>query len=246
MGRSQEITAYVRRLSLLREQAALSGIHTKPEIIIEIEDIERKLVQFQREGYAVPIDFTLPSAPETRPPTTPAPQYGSSNFETHNYGSNINNTGHIGSIVFQSNSQPDQTQLINDGLTALNSQQYERSVQCFESVIRVQPSLTKVSCYLGLALLAGRSPNSLHSATRARVEQLLLTARDNNWLLPELLLGIIECEYYELHGSKSCANISIAQIAQRVKQFELKTDELTWIEHIHLRPSTRRRLGLDS
>ena len=48
------IALYNRRLQKLREQAALKGISTPPEISLEIEDIEAKLAGFQAELETAP------------------------------------------------------------------------------------------------------------------------------------------------------------------------------------------------
>lgn len=40
---------YNRRLQLLKEQQALRGLNTPPEILLEIEDIEAKLGQLETE-----------------------------------------------------------------------------------------------------------------------------------------------------------------------------------------------------
>ncbi|MBC8161137.1 MAG: hypothetical protein H7Z42_07945, partial [Roseiflexaceae bacterium] len=50
---SAEITAFQRRLALLREQAALFGSRVDPAIQIEIEDIEQRLRELGAAG-AVP------------------------------------------------------------------------------------------------------------------------------------------------------------------------------------------------
>ena len=46
------VTIYSRRLQKLKEQQALKGLSTEPEILIEIEDIEAKLQEFQTRGEA--------------------------------------------------------------------------------------------------------------------------------------------------------------------------------------------------
>lgn len=48
------IALYNRRLQKLREQAALKGINTPPEISLEIEDIEAKLAGFRAELETAP------------------------------------------------------------------------------------------------------------------------------------------------------------------------------------------------
>jgi hypothetical protein len=46
---ADELKAHLRRLAHLRVRAALQGINTPPEVLIEIEDIESKISNINKE-----------------------------------------------------------------------------------------------------------------------------------------------------------------------------------------------------
>jgi hypothetical protein len=65
-----ELQAHKRRLAILKEQAALQGMHSDPSVNIEIQDIERQVAELERKLAGAPAASTPGVAPST-PPISP-------------------------------------------------------------------------------------------------------------------------------------------------------------------------------
>jgi predicted ATPase/class 3 adenylate cyclase len=61
--------AHLRRLRILEQQAAVSGINTRPEVLTEIEDLQSAIAQIDAQ---LSSGAEAPSAPASAPPPTPA------------------------------------------------------------------------------------------------------------------------------------------------------------------------------
>jgi hypothetical protein len=105
-----------------------------------------------------------------------------------------------------------------------------------------------VSVYLALARLAGRSFNALHPAEREAIEALLRRAKGASswWVLPALLLAILEIDYYQLHGLVSAAPVSVAEVRSRVGVARLDATSRSLISNVNVSRRARRELQLDA
>ena len=95
----------------------------------------------------------------------------------------------------------------------------------------------RLSVYLALARLAGRSFNALYPTEREAIEALLRRARTSN--LARVLLAILEIDYYQLHGLVSAAPVRPAEV--RVAALDATSRSL--VSHLDISRRARRELA---
>jgi len=117
-----ELQAHKRRLAILKEQAAIEGISRDPRLDIEIEDIERQIVDLQRRLGQIP-DTTIEHSEAPAPAAQPSISASGDAIVANISGSSKVAVGKQISQIEQAGAPsgpPDHT-VIEQGLAALGS-----------------------------------------------------------------------------------------------------------------------------
>jgi len=258
-SRHEEINLHLQRIAVLREQSAMHGREVDPKVLIEIRNIERILTEFRNQGFEIPSDVI----PKENSSTAYSPKdnlnTGNASHTTNvpvsisgGRGLNITIIGDhnpIAPITYQESTDHqiiDEDSEIAKCLAALSINQYSTATRICQLILKSNQSSYKAKGYLAIAQFQGRSPNALHPQVLTQIEDLLREACVDGWLFPEILLAIIECDYYEYHGSRSKNNINLDTVIHRFKNEGISEAELRLLRDIPLRRGTHRRIDLGS
>lgn len=141
--------------------------------------------------------------------------------------------------------KPSYKELLQKGIRFLKALSFEKAAKTLQKAIEADDAESEGHYYLALALLRGRSFNSLYPKERSRIERHLRVAQDPDWLPPSILLAILEIEYYHYHGTSSDNNISVYKVTNQLQSQGLSKQERHLLRRVKIRPETKAKLKLN-
>jgi hypothetical protein len=63
--------SHLRRLRILEQQAAITGVNTRPEVLTEIEDLRTSIAHIERDLRVAEQEGSSPATPSSNEPTFP-------------------------------------------------------------------------------------------------------------------------------------------------------------------------------
>ena len=127
----------------------------------------------------------------------------------------------------------------------LDAEEYEKAVRALETVPPLSPQAGRAHLLHALALLKGRSFNSVRVNIGNIERQLNLARRKSEgWSVPLVLLAVMEIDYYHCHGMMSRNDVSIEEVKARVTENGLSPADLKLCSLVRASAEARHKIGL--
>jgi tetratricopeptide (TPR) repeat protein len=149
-------------------------------------------------------------------------------------------------LIEESKNTDEYNHFLQQGIKLLQAKLYEQAIIKFEQVIQLDSNNINAHFYLAIAKMTDRSFNALYPKERTLIEKHLRTAytQSPNWLLPAILLGALEIDYYNAHGVSSSFDISVRKVNEELRNFTLTQDEVALLKTIKVSREAKQQLGL--
>lgn len=149
-------------------------------------------------------------------------------------------------ISEQSAERADDASLVQRAETMLLQNEFEGVKALLKQVPDDSALAGRSNLLSGLAMMFSNSLGRMSPAERAEMEKYLRTAHRKlaNPVPALICLAVLEIDYYHYHGRSSENQISITEVAERLRRDSLPAEDINLLKRIKTSPLARQKLGL--
>ena len=155
---------------------------------------------------------------------------------------------HIGDKIYSAlpSSEENYDVLISRAESFLYKKDFDGAYEVLQKIPNDVPQTGNANLLYSLVILAGQSFNAISPVEISKVERSLISARHKmeNKLIPSILLAILETDYYNYHGESSENEISMEQVASKLRTKQLSEKDKQLLGLLKMSREARNKLGL--
>lgn len=151
--------------------------------------------------------------------------------------------------TFESNFiAPSSISSVEKAVQHLQNKKYLIAIKKFESIVDESPELAEGYCYLALSNLKGKSFNMYARQLASFKENMelaneLVLENEQDWLFPQLLLAVLEIDYYHNHGLHNDKTV-VERTSKALQEHNLDKHDIEILKNQTISSKAKELLGL--